>query len=199
VADLWQRQVDQLVERVRSWAGNPCEVLELTIDELSDAAARDDRLVADLRRDAISLAGVDIRALLRPAIRGGPVSSAREDARIHLARAREFLEAATFSLELSLLSAATSDAVIAGINAKDAICLRLTGVTRKLDARAEAVAGLRAGGPAGASLAPTLSRLLGLKKKSRYQSASVAAADADKAIAWATRLVHGAEDVVSSR
>lgn len=127
------------------------------------------------------------------------MSSALEDARIHLAKAREFLEAATFSLELSLLNAATSDAVICGINAKDAICLRLTGVTRKSEAHAEAVAELRACGPVGASLAPTLSRLLGLKTKSQYQSASVAAADADKAIGWATRLVQGAEDVVSSR
>lgn len=71
VVDLWQCQVDQLVEHVRSWAGNSCEVLELTIDELSDAVARDDRLVADLKRDAISLAGADIRALLRRDIRAG--------------------------------------------------------------------------------------------------------------------------------
>jgi hypothetical protein len=125
--------------------------------------------------------------------------TALQDARAHLAKAREFLEAAKFDLDLDLFNAATSDAVIAGINAKDAICLRLTGTTRKSDNHADAVAELKAAGPAGAALAPTLSRLLKLKTKSQYQSASVAANDANKAIEWATRLVEGAEEVVSAR
>jgi predicted nucleotidyltransferase len=61
----WQEQVDQLTENVRIWSGNPCEVLELTAAELGDAVARDDRLVRDLRHDAIALTGRDIRSLLR--------------------------------------------------------------------------------------------------------------------------------------
>lgn len=61
----WQEQVDQLTENVRIWSGNTCEVLELTAAELGDAVARDDRLVRDLRQDAIALAGRDIRSLLR--------------------------------------------------------------------------------------------------------------------------------------
>lgn len=61
----WQEQIDRLTERVRIWSGNTCEVLELTAAELGDAVARDDRLVRDLRQDAIALAGRDIRALLR--------------------------------------------------------------------------------------------------------------------------------------
>lgn len=79
------------------------------------------------------------------------------DARAHVSRAREFLEAA------------------------------------------EAIAELRAAGPAGVALTSTLSRLLKLKTKSQYQPVSVAAADATKAVEWATRLLEGADEVVSSR
>jgi hypothetical protein len=125
--------------------------------------------------------------------------TALEVARSHLAKAREFLEAARFNLDSELHNAATSDAVISGINSKDAICLRLTGTTRKADSHNEAVAELRAAGPAGAALAPTLSRLLRLKTKSQYQSASVSATDSNKAVEWAARLLDGAEQVVSSR
>jgi uncharacterized protein (UPF0332 family) len=125
--------------------------------------------------------------------------TALDDSRAHLAKAREFLEAARLNLDLELINAATSDAVISGINAKDAICLRLTGTTRKAEGHYEAVAEFKAAGPAAAALAPTLSRLLRLKTKSQYQSASVTAADATNAVHWATRLVEGAETVVSSR
>ena len=125
--------------------------------------------------------------------------TALDDARAHLAKAREFLEAARFNLDLELFNAATSDAVISGINSKDAICLRLTGTTRKADGHHEAVAELKAAGPAGAALAPALNRLLKLKTKSQYQSAPVGAADATKAVEWATRLSEGAEVVISSR
>jgi uncharacterized protein (UPF0332 family) len=125
--------------------------------------------------------------------------SAPQDARAHLEKAREFLEAARFSFDLGLYNPATSSAVVSGIDSKDAICLRLTGSTRKADNHAEAVAELKGAGPAGAALAPTLSRLLKLKTKSQYQSASVAAGDAGKAIEWATRLLAGAEEVVAAR
>lgn len=61
----WQEQVDRLTEHVRTWSGNACEILELTAAELSEAIARDNRLVRDLVRDAIALAGQDIRSVLR--------------------------------------------------------------------------------------------------------------------------------------
>ena len=62
---IWHRQLDQFAERVRLWSGNTCEVLELTVAELADGLERDDLLVRDLRRDAIGLAGRDVRELLR--------------------------------------------------------------------------------------------------------------------------------------
>jgi len=125
--------------------------------------------------------------------------SALEQARAHLAKAREFLQAAQFNLDLDLFNAATSDAVISGINSKDAICLRVTSTTRKADNHNEAVAELKAAGPVGASLASTLNRLLRLKTKSQYQSASIASADASRAVEWATRMLDAAEQVVTAR
>jgi predicted nucleotidyltransferase len=57
----WQRQTDTLVENVRAWTGNACEVLEMDATELEAAVERDDRLVGDLRDQAIVLAGDDAR------------------------------------------------------------------------------------------------------------------------------------------
>ncbi len=50
---------------MRIWSGNACEVLELTGAEVAAAVDRDDRLVRDLRQDAISLMDRDVRTLLR--------------------------------------------------------------------------------------------------------------------------------------
>lgn len=61
----WQQQVDGLAEQIRRWSGNPCEPLVLTENELRAAVQRDDRLVDELRRDAIHLGGVRPAALLR--------------------------------------------------------------------------------------------------------------------------------------
>ena len=124
--------------------------------------------------------------------------NALDEAKAHLEKAREFLEAAHLSNDLELYNAATSNAVVAGINSKDAICLKLTGRTAKTENHQEALAELRATGVKGRDLEPTLARLLKLKAKSQYQSAPVAAADAAKAVEWAGRMVDGATEVVIS-
>ena len=79
--------------------------------------------------------------------------SAASDAQAHLSKAREFLQAAQFNQELGLHSPATSDAVLAGVNAKDAICLRANGQTNKSDDHRQAVTELKNAGPAGKDLA----------------------------------------------
>lgn len=117
-------------------------------------------------------------------------------ARAHLAKAKEFLEAARAMVELEMYNAAASSAVTAGINAKDAICLQLTGRTSKADSHEQAVVELRAAGGAGRDLAPTLGRLLRLKGKSQYQAVSVSQTDAARAVAWAERMVQAAAEVV---
>jgi hypothetical protein len=117
-------------------------------------------------------------------------------ARGHLAKAQEFLAEAKSALANNRPNVATSNAVIAGINAKDAICLVLVGVTSKGDDHRQAVAELRKSGKVGADLAVTLDRLLKPKTKSQYQSVSLAIADAEAAVTQAGRLVAAAEGVV---
>ena len=121
--------------------------------------------------------------------------SALTDAKGHLAKAREFLEAAELNEDLALHNAATSNAVTSGVNSKDAICLKLTGRTGKAENHAEAIAELKATGAAGRAQATTFGRLLRLKARSQYQTVSISASDATKAIEWAARLLQAAEDV----
>jgi len=122
---------------------------------------------------------------------------ALEEARQYLAKAREFLEAAQINLDLKLFNAATSNAVTSGINAKDVICLKVTGRTGKSDDHNAAVEELSRSGPDGKSVAPTLRRLLTLKHKAQYQEMSVSIADAKRAIKWAELLYEKAQNVVS--
>lgn len=121
--------------------------------------------------------------------------TALDEARAHLAKAREFLEAADLTNDLQLYNAAASNAVTSGINSKDAICLALTGRTKKSDNHAEAIAELKSSRPAGRDSSTTLSRLLRLKSKSQYQSTSVCATDAARSIDWASRLLETAQTV----
>lgn len=123
---------------------------------------------------------------------------ARDDALSHLRKAREFLDAATLELERELFTAAASSAVLAGINAKDAICLRLTGRTGKSDDHRSAVPELAAAGPAGKALESTFRRLLGIKTTAQYQAAPISHTDATKAVDWATRIVDAARDVAGA-
>lgn len=64
-AAVWQRQTDALSEHVTAWAGNSCEVLEMDAPDLRAAVERDDRLIRDLREQAVVLAGRDARSTLR--------------------------------------------------------------------------------------------------------------------------------------
>lgn len=123
---------------------------------------------------------------------------ALDDARAHLAKAQEFLAAAELTLGLDLFNAATSSAVSSGINSKDAICLRLTGLSRKTDNHAQAVAELTQAGGVGAALTQTFSRLLRMKPAAQYQASSVTPSDAGKAVQWAMRMLQVATDVVRS-
>jgi uncharacterized protein (UPF0332 family) len=123
---------------------------------------------------------------------------ALEDARAHLEKAEEFLAAAEATLDLGLFNAATSNAVSSGVNAKDAVCLRLTGRTDKTDDHAGAADELRRAGGSAAGLAPTLRRLLGLKQKSQYQTAGVGRVEATRAVDWARRIYTGAKEIMLS-
>jgi uncharacterized protein (UPF0332 family) len=122
------------------------------------------------------------------------VSEARSLA--HVAKAREFLDAAELNHDAGLPNSAVSNAVTAGINAKDAICLRTLGSTGKTDRHADAIKELMSTGEQGRQLAPTLKRLLALKTPSQYAADTVTPAQAQKAVHWARRLVEVAEVTV---
>ena len=122
----------------------------------------------------------------------------RDQAHAHLRKAGEFLEAARLELERDLHTAAASSAVLAGINAKDAICLRLSGRTGKTDDHRSAVPELAAAGPAGKALETTFRRLLALKTAAQYQATPIARTDATNAVEWATRMVDAARDIAAT-
>lgn len=124
--------------------------------------------------------------------------TALQDARAHLAKAKEFLDAAVLSLDAELLNAATSDAVVSSINSKDAICLKLTGTSMKSDDHNAAPAELRRAGKAGADLEATFKRLLNLKSRSQYQTLSMQRRQARDAVAWAERMYVAARSVVAA-
>lgn len=96
---------------------------------------------------------------------------AQQEALAHLSKAREFLDAAVLELDLDMSNAAASSAVLAGINAKDAIRLQLTGRTGKSDDHRTAAPELAAAGPAGKALETTFRRLLGMKTAAAYLAA----------------------------
>lgn len=123
--------------------------------------------------------------------------TARTEAEGHLTKAQTFLEAARTNLEFDLYDPATSDAVVAGINAKDVICLMLTGETKKTDNHTAAVGELKEAGPTGSDAARSFQRLLRLKSKSQYQPHAVSVGDATKAVGWAERMVEAAKDALS--
>ena len=129
---------------------------------------------------------------------GGHDVGARDVALSHLGKAREFLDAADLELDVDLPTAAASSAVLAGINAKDAICLQLTGRTGKSEDHRSAVPELAAAGPAGKALESTFRRLLGLKTAAQYQAAPISRTDATRAVGWARRMVEAARDVTGS-
>lgn len=114
------------------------------------------------------------------------------DARAHLQKADEFLHAARSNFANGWHNAAASNSVSCGVNAKDAICLALTGRSGKSDRHIDAVKELRRAGPVGAELASTLSRLLGQKSKAQYEREDISAVEAEKAVMWAQRMYDGA-------
>ncbi|HEY4027672.1 MAG TPA: HEPN domain-containing protein [Candidatus Dormibacteraeota bacterium] len=121
----------------------------------------------------------------------------RAEARAHLDKAREFLDAARAALDASWHNAAASSAVLAGINAKDALCFALAGRNVAADDHRAAVNELRALGAPGREPATALDRLLGLKDRAQYDQRGVTATDAQAALRRAGTLVEAVERVLA--
>lgn len=124
---------------------------------------------------------------------------ALEQARGHLRKAQEFLEAGQLTLDLDMFDAATSSAVHSGINSKDAMCLKLAGTTGKTQNHNDASAELRKAGRKAAAVADDFKRLLTVKPKAEYQSTAMARSEAIKAVERAQRLYNAALEIVTTR
>lgn len=68
VDEVWVTQTMALSEQVKSWSGNPCEILDYTTDEIEALVLAADPLITSLRSDAIEMAGESPRRLLRPVV-----------------------------------------------------------------------------------------------------------------------------------
>jgi len=121
----------------------------------------------------------------------------RAEALAHLNKAREFLGEARAALDAHWHNAAASNAVTAGINAKDALCFAMAGRSTAADDHRSAVNELRALGSAGREPATALDRLLGLKDRAQYEQRGVTAVDAQAAVRRASTLVDTAERILS--
>lgn len=56
----WADQLESLASAVTAWSGNGCAVIEYSDNEFNELVAAGQRLVADIRRDGIHLAGETI-------------------------------------------------------------------------------------------------------------------------------------------
>ncbi len=110
------------------------------------------------------------------------------DAAAYLAKAREFLRAAHDALALGNRTAATGNAVHAGISASDAVAAALVGAVSQGD-HADAAGYLEAIGGDGRAAARQLRQLLPLKHKAEYDATPMTEAEARRAVTAAERLV----------
>lgn len=62
--DTWERQLDSLRERVEAWTGNRCQIYSLSTGDLARHVRVQEPIVADWRRDAMTIAGEDFRGML---------------------------------------------------------------------------------------------------------------------------------------
>jgi hypothetical protein len=118
------------------------------------------------------------------------------DATAYLTKATEFLRAAQDSFELGNRTAATGNAVHAGISASDALSAALVGSVSQGD-HADAPSHLDAIGGDGKIAARQLRQLLPLKTQAEYDPRPVSVTNARRALTAAGRLVVLAEQVLS--
>jgi predicted nucleotidyltransferase len=60
----WLRQLETLADHATRWSGNPCEIVEYSSRQLKQLIRRGERLVTELRRDAVPVAGSTPRQTL---------------------------------------------------------------------------------------------------------------------------------------
>lgn len=63
-SESWQQQLSNLSSAITAWSGNDCQILEFSRSELAELVASDERLVTELRSDALVIAGISPLRLL---------------------------------------------------------------------------------------------------------------------------------------
>jgi predicted nucleotidyltransferase len=63
--EAWKAQTTKLRENVTAWTGNLCQLYDIGSDDLETHIRAGEPILAEWRRDAITLAGADLRRLLR--------------------------------------------------------------------------------------------------------------------------------------
>lgn len=64
-SEPWRGQIDELAEDVRRWTGNNAGIVEISQSDLPRLAEAQPPILAELRHDAIEIAGKPTRTLLR--------------------------------------------------------------------------------------------------------------------------------------
>lgn len=121
----------------------------------------------------------------------------RGRAKSHLRTAREYAQVAAAAAEIDCHSPSVSNAVLAGINAKDAICIWITGSTGKSDNHAAAAQALHAALAAldkGESRA--VAELIKQKTRVQYDAGFASAKESKAAMRRANALIACAAQVV---
>jgi len=119
----------------------------------------------------------------------------RGDAVAFLAKSREFLRAAQYSLSLEHRVAATGNAVHAGIAAADAIAATRLGSVW-VGEHTQAAGHVEGAGTDGRKAAAQLRRLMPLKNRAEYDPVPVPVSEAKSAVKAAERLLAIADRVV---
>lgn len=118
--------------------------------------------------------------------------------REYLAKAEEYLLAASTELKVERNIAATSLAIHAGINAADAVCGARLKVRAAGQDHKEVIKLLGDAGEDGAQLAKDLQRLLPMKTKAEYEPDDIPLPTATRAVDRARRCVSIARRVVEA-
>lgn len=126
-----------------------------------------------------------------------PVSAAQ--ARAYIAKAEEYLSAATAELDAGRPIAATSLSIHAGINAADVVTGFRLGVRAAGQDHDQTIGLLRTAGPDGVTVAKELGRLLAMKTRAEYEPDGIPRADAVKAVERTRRIVEVARRIESTQ
>lgn len=64
--ERWLAQVDALGDQIEAWTGNRANIVERSETQLAELREQQRPIVAELRRDAVVVAGCDVATLLEP-------------------------------------------------------------------------------------------------------------------------------------